>query len=112
MTRPSDTVAGFLVFSLFFAVTTLFVIVASIFWYVSPLGLGFAQWPTDADQRYHASLAYGLSYFVGIPMMVFGQIASAVLESRNKRALAYLVPSVAIVFFVVSVWFVFFFLEA
>lgn len=103
MRKAPDSITGFVLYTSFFVVTTLFALAAAIFWYMSPLGLGFARWPVGGGHRLLADTAFRTSYFVGIPMLLVGQIASAVLESRGRRSLAYAVPSATILFFVANV---------
>lgn len=89
----------FLVFNVFFIVTTLFVIVFSVIWYMSPLALGFSQWPIDPVKRRWAESAHHMSYFYGIPMLIIGQVASFVLDIKGFHRLAFLVPTATILFF-------------
>ncbi|MEO3999555.1 hypothetical protein [Mesorhizobium sp. CAU 1732] len=102
-THALRTAIDALLFTLFFIVTTLIAIVFGIGWYMSPLALGFADGPADPVTRDWAERAYHLSYFVGIPMLIAGQIASAVLNAKGMYRLAYLVPSASILLFAGSV---------
>ena len=111
MKRATDSIMGFALYTVFIVVTTLLVFVACLFWYMSPLGLGFAQWPTNADQRLWADIAYRMSYFIGIPLLVLGQVVSAILEAKGRRRLAYIIPSTTILFFIANVSIVLLLLE-
>jgi hypothetical protein len=91
-THALRTAIDALLFTLFFIVTTLIAIVFGIGWYMSPLALGFADWPADPVTREWAERAYHFSYFAGIPMLIAGQVASVVLNARGMYRAAYLVP--------------------
>lgn len=99
MAKSPQSPTRFLLFNVFFIVTTLFVIVFSVVWYMSPLALGFSQWPIDPVKRRWAESAYHISYFYGIPILIIGQIASVVLDIKGFHRLAFLIPTTAILLF-------------
>src|SRR5215469_11919050 len=63
---------GFLIF------TTLLAGVCAFVWFFSPLGLGFQEGPTDPTTRKIALKIFWVSYFVGIPALLLGQVLSAI----------------------------------
>lgn len=72
-------------------------------WYMSPLGMGFAEWPTDPNERQFALMTYQISYWVGIPLLLIGQVASGILALLRRRRAAYYVPAFSFAFFIASV---------
>jgi len=97
-----DKVPG-LRFRDFFILTTLVAVVCAAIWHVSPLGIGFANGPTNPLIRKFAVAVYGLSYFVGIPVLVIGQVLSAILAVLGRRRYAFIVPLASIGAFLLSV---------
>jgi len=89
-------------FRLFFTLTTVVAVIFAAGWYMSPLGLGFvAVWPADPSTRKIAATTYELSYFVGIPMLLIGQVISAILAAFGRRRAAFILPLASIASFTV-----------
>ena len=88
-------------FRLFFTLTTVIAIIFAAAWYMSPLGLGFAFRPPDPSIQKIALTTYELSYFVGIPMLLIGQICSAILAASGERRAAFILPLASIALFTV-----------
>jgi hypothetical protein len=86
----------------FHLITTLVALVIGLVWYMSPLGLGFAVWPSDPATREFAYVAYWLSYFIGLPLLLVGQAGSVILAMTGRRRAAYGFPMVTIGVFVLS----------
>jgi hypothetical protein len=72
-------------FTWFFIATTFVAIICSFVWCMSPLGIGFAPQPANPSTRQVAVTIYAVSYFVGIPMLLFGQVLSAILAVSGRR---------------------------
>ena len=76
----------------FFALTTVFVLFVGAFWYMSPLGFGFAEWPADPSINKFAQSIYVISYYGGLPLLLFGQVASAIAAISGRYKLAFAIP--------------------
>jgi len=70
-------------------ITTLVALIVVPLWYMSPLGLGFADWPRDPLTRNAAAAAYGFSFYIGIPLMLGGQVVAAILARKGKIGVAF-----------------------
>jgi hypothetical protein len=70
---------------------------------MSPLGAGFASGPTNPSIRKFAVTIYGISYFAGIPLLLIGQVLSAILAMLGRKRYAFIVPLASIGAFLVSV---------
>jgi hypothetical protein len=86
----------------FHLITTLVALVIGFVWYMSPLGLGFAVWPSDPATREIAYAAYWLSYFIGLPLLLVGQVGSVILAMTGRRRAAFSFPMATIGVFVLS----------
>lgn len=73
----------------------LFALFLAFGWWMSPFGIGFAV----ADPPDHAWRTYEVSYFGGIPMMLLGQLAAALLAITGRRRAALWVAAGTIVLF-------------
>jgi len=87
----------------FLIFTTLFAVVFAFGWYLSPLGVGFQDGPTNPGAKKIALAIYALSYFVGIPALLIGQVVSPVLWFYKHFKGAYIVPLVSISSFLLCV---------
>lgn len=87
----------------FFIFTTVFALVVGSFWFMSPLGLGFQDWPDDPTTRKITDTIYRFSYFIGLPLLAFGQVGALTLFVGSRKKLAYWLPSVTIGIFCASV---------
>lgn len=55
-------------------------------WFASPLALGFSRPPGDSQPSAAVERLFRLSWFVGLPLLAAGQIASVVLAFRRLPA--------------------------
>lgn len=95
----------------FLMLTTLVALVCAISWYVMPIGLGFQDGPTNPATRRIAATIFAVSYFVGLPALLLGQIISAILWFCCLARAAYIVPVLSIGSFLLcaaTFWVVFF----
>jgi hypothetical protein len=92
-------------FAWYWAITTVVACCAAFVWYISPLGIGFADWP-DEPLRSVVQAVYLGSYFVGIPALLGGQLLSLGLAVFRKRRAAFIVPAISLGLFFTSVAFV------
>ena len=67
----------------------------AFFWYVSPLALGFSDWPDDPARRRLILRLYDISWHWGIPALLVAQAAALVLAWRGRRVAAGLVAPLA-----------------
>ena len=88
-----DRIEGF---GWFFFATTLVAIICGAFWFMSPLGIGFAPQPANPLVPQVANTIYVVSYFGGIPMLLLGQVLSAILAALGWRRGAFIVPLVSL----------------
>ncbi|MGE7472848.1 hypothetical protein ACQKLX_25695 [Bosea sp. NPDC003192] len=84
----------------FLIVTTVAVPVLGFLWFMSPLGLGFAEQPADPVRRQWADILYRLSYYVGIPMLLIGQAVAVVCHRRGHRRRGLIISALIIGAFV------------
>ncbi|WP_147457586.1 hypothetical protein [Paracoccus alkanivorans] len=89
MTRHGTDLASFLP-GLLHAFLVLSATLLGAIWFMSPVGLGFASWPDQEISREKAHLIFSISYFIGLPALVIGQLLSIVVifKARPKIALA------------------------
>jgi hypothetical protein len=95
----------------FWMLTTLVALVCALAWYFLPLGLGFQDGPTNPTTKRVALTIFAVSYFVGIPALLLGQVLSAVLWFYRRTRDAYLIPLLSIGSFLLcaaTFWFIFF----
>lgn len=59
---------------------------------MSPFALGFQEWPQEPLKRQFAFGVYRVSFFIGLPVLLIGQIASVVQAMRGKYKFAYAIP--------------------
>ena len=95
--------AGRAAVAAYLVVSTVFVLVAALLWYVSPMALGFGTWPEDERARSVAHGVYQASYYVGIPGLLVAQGIAIVLSLRGRSLAAVGVSAVAIVVFLAVV---------
>ncbi|MBA8841669.1 hypothetical protein [Ochrobactrum sp. RH2CCR150] len=82
--------------SVFLVMTTLAAVVFSGIWYLSPLSLGFAEWPSDPARRDVALTLFGVSYKFGIPTVLIAQVFAIVLGAKGYWRIALVVPAVSL----------------
>ncbi|MBU4611369.1 hypothetical protein IMZ29_12770 [Achromobacter sp. GG226] len=63
-------------------------VVASAVWYLSPLALGFASWPSHPMLAAIARGAFQASYFVGIPALLACPVIGMALALSGRRVAA------------------------
>jgi hypothetical protein len=80
---------------------TLAGVVLGFCWYMSPLALGFAQWPTDSETRFWTMILYDLSFYAGIPLVVLGPIAAIVPYRKGFDRAAFAIPLISLATFMV-----------
>ena len=86
---------GGLGFWLLMAGSTLVTGWLAMFWYMSPLALGFSNWPDDPGMRAFVLDIYELSWRGGIPAVLLAQGLALVLAWRGRRVAAELVAVLA-----------------
>ncbi|MBB4395942.1 hypothetical protein [Bradyrhizobium sp. ERR14] len=89
-------------FPFFFVLTTVLAVLCAFVWFLSPLGFGFAERPTNPLTWKVASTIYSVSYFGGIPALLIGQAVSAILAVFGRTRAAYLVPLLSIASFLLG----------
>ena len=77
----ADRHGGALMFGLFMAGCAFVSVWLALFWYVSPLAIGFSDWPDDPAQRELFSRLYDLSWHAGIPLLQMSQPAAWALPT-------------------------------
>jgi len=82
--------------SVFLVMTTLAAVVFSGVWYLSPLALGFSEWPSDPERRDLALTLFGASYKVGIPTILIAQVFAIVMGAKGYWRTALIVPAVSL----------------
>ena len=82
-------------FWLLMAGTTLVAGWLAFFWYVSPLAIGFSDWPEDEARRRLILRLYDLSWHWGIPALLLAQAVALFLAWRGRRLAAELVAVLA-----------------
>lgn len=75
-------------FWLLMAASTLVAGGLGFFWYVSPLALGFSDWPDDPPRRQLLLRLYEFSWHWGIPALLVAQVLALVLAWRGRRVAA------------------------
>ena len=93
----ADRHGGALMFGLFMAGCAFVSVWLALFWFVSPLAIGFSDWPDDPAQRELFSRLYDLSWHAGIPLLLLSQPAAWLLAWRGWRIAAQLL-SVLVIF--------------
>jgi hypothetical protein len=83
-------------YSGFLLLTTLLAGIFAVVWGLSPLGFGFAAGPANPTIKKIAVAMISFSYFVGIPTLLIGQIASPILWFCGRTRGAYVVPTLSI----------------
>lgn len=81
-------------------VTTIAALILSFLWFMSPLGLGFAEQPVDPVRKQWADSAYRLSYYLGIPMLLIGQAFAIICHARGYRRRGLIISALVIGTFV------------
>ena len=85
-------------FTLYWVATTLVAAGIAFLWWMSPVGLGFAQWPSEPIKSIVMSV-YQASYFVGIPLLIITQGIAAGLAKLRLRRWAFALPAISITAF-------------
>lgn len=80
----------------FLIVTTLVACVCIFVWLLSPLGLGFQDGPSNPTTKEIALTIFIVSYFVGLPALAIGQVASPILWLYAHTRGAYIIPLLTI----------------
>jgi vacuolar-type H+-ATPase subunit I/STV1 len=80
--------------------TTIAALVLSFFWFMSPLGLGFAEQSVDPTRKQWADGIYRLSYYLGIPMLLIGQAFAVICHVRGHCRRGLIISALIIVAFV------------
>ena len=73
-----------------------------LFWLMAPLGLGFSDSAMRDDE--FARWLFYVSWFVGLPVLVLGQITAVILAFWNLRGAAALATGVLAVFLFMVGW--------
>ncbi len=82
--------------------------VFGFFWLMSPLGVGFADWPADEGRRALATQVYRFSFFVGLPVLVLGQVAALILWWNGRRGVGVTLSTLTLLICLMpAVWFLF-----
>jgi len=68
--------------------SALLAVIASAIWYMSPLALGFASWPSHPVLAGLARGAFQASYDVGIPAMLTSPVIGIVLALSGRHVAA------------------------
>lgn len=98
-TRALDGSTRRVLLSVYLVGMTLTGVVLGFCWYMSPLALGFAQWPTDSEMRYWTAILYDLSFYAGIPLVVLAPIAAIVPYRMGFDRTAFAIPLISLVTF-------------
>lgn len=80
----------------FLVLTTVVALLLGFLWFMSPLGLGFAEQSADPVRRQWAETVYWLSYFLGIPMLLIGQVVAIICRKRGRKRWSLLIPVLTI----------------
>jgi small-conductance mechanosensitive channel len=89
--------------SIFLVTTTIAAVVFSAVWYVSPLGLGFSEWPSEPGRRDLALTLFAISHRVGIPMLLIAQALAIVMAAKGYRRTALITPVLSLSVFSVCI---------
>lgn len=84
----------------FLIVATVAALVLGFLWFMSPLGLGFAEQPADPVRRQWAETLHRLSYYVGIPMLLIGQAVAVICHMGGHRRRGLIISALVIGAFV------------
>jgi hypothetical protein len=85
-------------FALYWAATTLVALGLAAFWFFSPFGFGFLEWP-KSELGDFVFAVFKTLWYVGIPFLVVAQVASPFLWKSGKRRLAIAAPVVSLTIF-------------
>jgi len=88
---------------IYLATTTLIALLSSVIWYMSPLALGFAKWPTDPNRAELAHWLLNLSHQFGIPLILAAQVFAMVMAFKGYQRVALIVPVVCLSIFLLCV---------
>lgn len=77
---------------IFLVVTTIVAVIFSLAWYMSPLALGFSEWPSEPGQRDLAQALFATSYRIGIPALLISQLVAVVMGARGHHRAALIIP--------------------
>lgn len=80
---------------LLMAGSTLATLGLAMFWYVSPLAVGFLDWPDDPARRALVLRIYDVSWRWGIASLLLAQAFALVLAWRGRRVAAELIAVLA-----------------
>lgn len=69
------------------------------FWYMTPLGMGFHQWPEDREKANQAQSFYLISLNGGIPLLIFGQLAAIILAFNGRVGIALALSAISLTVF-------------
>ncbi|MEP7454047.1 hypothetical protein [Phyllobacterium sp. SB3] len=101
-TEAFDSSTRRFLLSVYLVGMTLAGVVLGLCWYMSPLALGFAQWPTDPVEKYRTAILYDLSFYAGIPLVVFGPMTAIVPYRKGFDRAAFVVPRILLATFMAS----------
>lgn len=82
--------------SVFLIMTTLAAVVFSGVWYLSPLALGFSEWPSDPARRDLTLTLFVVSYKFGIPTILIAQVFAIFMGAKGYWRTALIVPAVSL----------------
>ena len=94
-----------ILFTFFWLATTFVAFGMAFAWLVSPLGLGFGQWPSEPSLSVVMAVFHA-SYFVGVPLLLVAQGVSIGLAKFRRWRWAFAVPAISITLFVAMAGFV------
>ena len=89
-------------FALFYVPATGVALVFAAMWCMSPLGIGFADAPTEPAMKALFDSVYQGSYWIGIPLLLAGQVISLAIALIWRSRAAYYVPLITIGLFSLS----------
>lgn len=76
------------------------------FWYMSPLGMGFHQWPADREKANQAQSLYLISLNGGIPLLIIGQLAAIILAFNDRAGIALALSAISLTIFLTLIGYV------
>ncbi|MDP0928779.1 hypothetical protein Q0601_16465 [Paracoccus onubensis] len=76
------------------------------FWYMSPLGMGFHQWPEDREKANQARSLYLISLNGGIPLLIFGQLTATALAFYGRVRMALALSAISLTVFLTLIGYV------
>ncbi|AQS63459.1 hypothetical protein AGRHK599_LOCUS4871 [Rhizobium rhizogenes] len=82
--------------TVFLFATTVVAFILGAVWYLSPLALGFSEWPSDPARRNLIVGLYDISYRAGIPVLIVAQILAIAMKIRGHQRAALIIPSLSL----------------